>query len=342
MSAQASIDVVMQLAGHEATAGRFGEVASEHILLALLKLAELPLQELGGIAPGAGVVERLTTEIQALRGELADRGIDSTHARRRLRAELGRGTAEHRHGPIHRSDAAKRAFDKSAKLAHKERASAMTAVHLLKALLANPTPAMVKVLGEDACKKDAKRGPSPLLDRYGKDLTELAKEGKLAAVENRQAETKALLEFLASSKKPAAFLVTDSNKLARDVVVATATAISGGNAAPSLKDCRILDISDTCRPDTAEGLARLQGILEEAAAFSSIVLLLPTITDLPPEANGWLTAMRTSIEQRQAKIICQESPDAYAALLAIDSAWKRFAQPIWLREQVGDEIPQEL
>jgi ATP-dependent Clp protease ATP-binding subunit ClpC len=331
----------MQLAGQEAVAGRAGEIRPEHILLALLKLAELPVRELGGVASGADAIGQVTGEVQALRDDLARRGVDSTQARRRLRAELGRGTCEHSPSPIHRSEAAKRAFGEAARLAHEEHASTMAAIHLLKALLANPTPAMVKVLGDGACQKAAGHGASPLLDRYGKDLTRLAREGKLTAVQGRSAETEALLGFLASNSRPVAFLVTESDDVARGVVVAAAGAISCGKAAPSLKDYRILDVSDICRPDTAEGLARLQGMLKEAAS-SNIVLLLPAITNMARKVNEWVTVLRTSIEERQAKIICRVSADAYAAMLARDPAWKRLAQPIWLRERADYEVPQEL
>jgi len=338
MDMSASAQVAVRLAGQEAIAGHFGEIGVEQLFLALMKLSELPVKDLGGIA---GAVGELTAEVQALRHELIGRGIDGTLVRRRLRAELGRGACKRPPNPIHRSGAAKRAFEVAARLAHEERAPAMTAVHLLRALLASPTPAMVKVLGA-AARPSGAGAAKPLLDRCAKDLTRLAKEGKLAAIQGRQAETKALLGFLASGGRSTAFLVTDPGDVARDVVIAAAVAVSGGAGGPSLKDCRILDVTQACRPDAPDGSANLQGILEEVAGSSSIVLFIPPVVDTRRESKELVAALRASIEKLQAKIICRVSADAYAAILAGDSAWKRLAQPIWLRERVGDEVPQEL
>jgi len=337
MSRPASIVSLMKLASQEAIAGRFGEISPEHLLLALLKLAELPLQEIQGMGPGLAGMEQLAKEVQSLRDELAGRGIDSTQVRRRLRAELGRGTRERPTSPMHRSVAARKAFEDAAKLAHEQRVPGITAVHLLRSLLADPTPAMVKVLG-----KGAGMTACPLLDRCAKDLTQLAQEGKLTPDRGRQAETKALLGSLAANSRPAAFLITDSDDLARDVVIATAAAVSGSTAAPSLKDCRILDVSEACRPDAPGSQADLQGVLDEAAGSSSIILFVPPVVDTSQGPDQWAVVLRSGIEKRQAKIICRVSPDAYAAVLAGDPAWKRLAHPIWLLEHVPDGVPPEL
>jgi ATP-dependent Clp protease ATP-binding subunit ClpC len=338
-----SIELVMQVAGQEAVAGRFDEFRPEHLLLALLKLAEIPILELGGLAPGAEVIQQVAAEVQVVRRELATRGIDSTQARRRLRAELGRGACENVPRPMHRSEATRKIFDEAAKLAHAERSPVITVLHLLIALLANPTTAMVKVLGGGAFQKGAGQGKSPLLDRYGKDLTLLAKEGKLQDVQGREADTKALLWFLASTGRSAALLITDLHEVARDVVIAAAAAISGGKAEAGLKDYRILDISDTCQPDTPGGLANLQAMLEEAAASSNIVLFVPAVdAHAERKPNERVNLLRAGIEKRRAKIICRASAEAYSALLAPDTAWRRLTQPIWLRERVDDTMPQEL
>ena len=343
MRMAATIELVMQVAGQEAGAGRFDEVEPEHLLLAILKLAEIPILELGGLAPGAEVVQQITTEVQAVHRELATRGIDSTQARRRLRAELGRGACENVPRPMHRSETTRKTFDEAAKLAHAERSPAITVLHLLIALLANPTTAMVKVLGGGAFQKEAGQGKSPLLDRYGKDLARLAKEGKLPNVQGREAETKALFGFLASTGRFAALLITDFDEVARDVVIAAAAAISGGKAEVCIKDYRILDASGVCQSDAPDRLANLQGMLEEAAGSSNIVLFVPAVEgDTVRKPNEWGVLLRSSIEKRQAKLICRASAVAYSSLLTADTAWRRLAQPIWLRERVDDDVPQEL
>ena len=105
MKVSASIELVVQLAGQEAIAGRHKEIEPEHVCLALLKLAELPVEEADKIAPGSSAARELAAEVGAVREELQVRGVDTTEIRRRLRRTLGRGRNAYEGGPMHRSPA---------------------------------------------------------------------------------------------------------------------------------------------------------------------------------------------------------------------------------------------
>jgi ATP-dependent Clp protease ATP-binding subunit ClpA len=181
MRACPSVELLMQLATQEATSGRFKEIEPGHILAATLKFAELPVEEVDKMAPGSDAAKLLAAEVHAIRQELAGRFIDSKQARRRLRAELGRGNALHVRPPLHRSEASREVFDAATKLVENAGCEALKAQHLLEALLLSPTPVVIKVFGDALRTKTWKPGETPLLERFGRDLTRLAAEGKLPA-----------------------------------------------------------------------------------------------------------------------------------------------------------------
>ena len=86
MKVSASIELIWNLAARESIAGCFPEIGAEHFLQALLKFAELPVEDLDKVAAGPDAARLLAGEVQNVRAELAGRKIESTECRRRLRA----------------------------------------------------------------------------------------------------------------------------------------------------------------------------------------------------------------------------------------------------------------
>ena len=77
----------------------------------------------------------------------------------------------------------------AAKLADEAGGDALMAKHVLDALLATPTPAMAKALGEAVGPKAVRKpkgSKTPLLDESGVDLTAMAAEGKLSPPSGRR------------------------------------------------------------------------------------------------------------------------------------------------------------
>jgi ATP-dependent Clp protease ATP-binding subunit ClpA len=338
-----SIQVVIQLAGQEALAARFGEVVPEHILTALMKLVELPVQGLAESAPEA--VGQLTAEVHAIRHELSVRGIDSTQARRRLRAELGRGTCERGPGPVHRSQAAKRGFDDAARLAHEEHAPAMTAVHLLKALLASPTPAMVKVLGEAVAARAGTVGGTPLLDANGIDLAKVAAEDKLMLGPGKPADVKALCRSLVERSRTGILVIGEEEPVC-EAMAAAAKAIGRGTAPPALKGIRIVDVTGVraVNDDRQRAVDALGRMVDEAVNAGRIVLVLPPLPVSPRRDGGdsWITAIKSILADGKLTCLLPVTPEQYAAHIQQDRDWRRLAHAVWIGQAPSGEVPTEL
>ncbi|MBN2559619.1 MAG: hypothetical protein JXQ75_01635 [Phycisphaerae bacterium] len=241
MKISASIELVMQLAGQEAIAGKFKEIAPEHLLMGLLKLADLPVDEVGKIAPGSDVVEQLVSEMKSLRHALDARGVDTARARRGLRAALGKGDHKYEGGAVHRSAESRKLFDAAVRLMVEGGSEAFSVTHLLETILAAPTPAMVRELGDVAKDGHGEPAPMPFLDQHACDLTAIARDGGLADGLNRGVEAKALLQALGQGNRRSAVLVAEQLSAARAVVLSAAQAISVAQGPLELKGKRVLD-----------------------------------------------------------------------------------------------------
>lgn len=336
------IHVLMQLAGQEATVGRFGEILPEHVLLALMEVVDLPVR---GVVAGAGAAGESAAELHALHHELSSRGIDSTQARGSLRVELGRGTCQRPPSAIHRSEAAKRAFADAARLAHEEHAPAMTAVHLLKALLASPTPAMVKVLGGAVVGRSGPAGATPLLDGNGIDLTRMAAEDKLTLGPGKQAEVKALCRLLTERNRPG-ILVIGEEELVCEAMAAAARAIGRGTAPAALRGIRIVDVTGM-RPvndNQRQAVDALGRMVDEAIKAGRLVLVLPPLPESPRRNGGdlWVTAIKSILAEGKLTCLLPVSPEQYAAHIQQDRDWRRLAHAVWINQAPSGEVPTEL
>ena len=98
----------MSLAAHEAIEAGYPEITPAHLLMALCRVADAEVSE---AAPTVSM--EIQREFEAL-------GITPRRFRRRLRALLGHGGAQHQEGTIHRSPACRAVFTRAASIAAAE------------------------------------------------------------------------------------------------------------------------------------------------------------------------------------------------------------------------------
>lgn len=345
MKLSASVELLWQLAGQESVAAQFKEVEPEHFLAALLKFSELPVEELDKMAPGAEAAKVLATEVRAVRAALEERGVDTTRVRRELRARMGRGQTPYEGGQVHRSDASRAIFDAASKLADDAREETVTALHLLEAILAAPTPAMREVLGELKAPASG-QSAAPIMAELGRDLVRLAAEGSLRADKGRQAECKALLGHLAATERKAVLLLTESDEAARQVVEAAACAIAARESPAALKQKRIIDAS-TLKPVGQGGdqnVDKLSGLLAEAARVPEAILYVPAVESAGTGGAGarWVESVKSMGAAAQVQLICRVEPAAFDDLKKGDSAWKRLGYVMWIGAAAPKDLPMEL
>ncbi|MFW6119009.1 MAG: Clp protease N-terminal domain-containing protein [Planctomycetota bacterium] len=345
MKTSASIELIWNLAAREAIAAQSQEIEPEHFFEALMKFAELPVEEVRNLSPGAEVARELASEVEAVRQELASRSIDSTQARRGLRARLGTGEAQYDGGQMHRSQASRELFDAAARLADDLAGEALLANHFLLVLLESPTETISEVLGA-AGTGMPKPSDTPLLDDHGQDLTKMAAEGMLLGVEGRDAECKALCQALARKDTRSVLLIGDSDDAAKAVVMTLLNAVARRETPAVLRRRRFVDVSelDPYGPDGTEAVKGLEQLLAEAACADELVLLIPPLEAAREGEPGrqWIDQLSEVLAKRCPQCICRVAPDAFESHVKPDPKIQRAVRLMWIQAESASEIPWEL
>ena len=125
------------------------------------------------------------------------------------------------------------------------------------------------------------RIPTPLLDKYGRDLTAQAAQGKIGPAIAREREIRALARTLARSKKNNPLLLGDAGVGKTAVVEGLAYAIHEGTAPRSLLNRRIvqIEIGTLVAGTSLRGQfeERLIGIVDEAKNAGNVILFIDEI-----------------------------------------------------------------
>lgn len=344
MKLSAALDLVWQLAAQEAVNAAFAAIEPEHLLEAVLKFAELPRAEFEPAGIAAALARPLADEVGQIQAELAQRRIDSRTARRRLRVRLGQGN-QPAPGPaaIHRSPASRARFAAAGDLARQRGQAATGVAHLLAALLASPTPAMVEVLGP-ALNAGPARPPTPSQwIAPGRDLVPLAAAGRLPAPPDRQPECTALLQMWGQPRTRGVLLIGAAAAIGATVTaLAHALAMRPAEALPPLR--RLVDLGawPAEQPDQfPEGLPELLG---QAAGQEDLVLVLPAIRDEPDSAaqHAYRALLAHALRNKSPRCLCPVEPAAYRRWLEKDMTWQRLARAMWLRPAAAAGLPSQL
>ncbi len=128
------------------------------------------------------------------------------------------------------------------------------------------------------------RTPTPLLDKFGVDLVEQARQGKIGPAIGRDAEMRALARTLVRSKKNNPLLVGDSGVGKTAVVEGLAWAIANETAPVSMSERRIVQIElGTLVAGTSlrgQFEERMIGIVEEIKQAPDVILFIDEIHTL--------------------------------------------------------------
>ncbi|MFC1603662.1 hypothetical protein ACFL5F_01420 [Planctomycetota bacterium] len=350
MKKSASTEFMWQLAAQEAIAGHFQNIEPEHFCMALLKLSELPMEEVNKIVANSAVVRELAADVNTIRDELVARSINTTRTRRRLRKQMGKGNSTNDKGQIHRSKASRELMDVAAALAVEVGTKTLTPCHMLAAILSSPSEVLQVVLD---CKDKA--GTSvitklPHLAKHGVDLVQLAGEGRLLSGEGRKVEGKVIVRALADFGERCILIVTNDGDAAMQAVREAAVTIQSKQCPPALKQCRIVDVTSIeslQKKYASKPIDEFEGIVEKFVAETSsvdrFVLVWPAIQldRGTGNINRWAELLMKALASSSIRCICRITPRAYHKLVNKDSTWQLKAHVMWIRNESDREIPDE-
>jgi ATP-dependent Clp protease ATP-binding subunit ClpC len=174
---------------------------------------------------------------------------------------------------------------------------------------------------------------TPILDRYGRDLTKLAREGKLAPVIGREREIRMMTRTLMRTKKNNPLLIGDAGVGKTAIVEGLAYNIAQGSVPQPLRNRRIVQIEigallagTSLRGQFEE---RLIGILDEVRAHPEIILFIDeihTIVGAGDTVDSNLDAaniLKPALSRGEIACIGATTHEEYRSAIAQDAALER-------------------
>ena len=176
------------------------------------------------------------------------------------------------------------------------------------------------------------RVPTPLLDKYGRDLTKQASQGRIGPAIAREPEIRALARTLARSKKNNPLLLGDAGVGKTAVVEGLAYAIHEGTAPVSLRERRIvqIEIGTLVAGTSLRGQfeERLVGIVEEVKNAGVILFIdeIHTIVGAGDTIDSNLDAaniLKPALARGEIMCIGATTHEEYRRAIAQDPALDR-------------------
>jgi len=283
--------------------------------------------------------------------KLCAHGHDPKAVRDGLRAALGQGEAPPETKPQLTARAAAN-LQRAKALAAKEGTAQVEERHLLTAILDDDessfTLRTLAALGVDvqALLADL-TSATPILDRLGRDLTALAREGELDPLVGRKKELRQLARTLVRKKKNNPVLVGPAGVGKTAIVEGLAARIAAGRIPDELKDKRLVEIPTASLVSGTKYRGqfeeRLLGLINEVKRAGNIILFIDeihTILRAGAVAGGALDAaniLKPALARGDLRIIGATTTDEYRQYIAQDAALERRFQPVPVMEPTAEE-----
>ncbi|HEX2622256.1 MAG TPA: ATP-dependent Clp protease ATP-binding subunit, partial [Phototrophicaceae bacterium] len=193
--------------------------------------------------------------------------------------------------------------------------------------------------------------PTPLLDKYGRDLTAQAANGKIGPAIARETEIRAISRTLSRSKKNNPLLLGDAGVGKTAVVEGLAYSIQTGSAPPSLLNRRIvqIEIGTLVAGTSLRGQfeERLIGIVDEVKNSGNVILFIDeihTIVGAGDTIDSNLDAaniLKPALARGEIMCIGATTHEEYRRAIAQDPALDRRFRTIDI-EEPGEEDTLEI
>ena len=375
--------IAFSLAVYEAKALKSKFIDSEHLFLGLLKVEDILT---AGIEKVHNISESdwqdACGEIRKFRDILSERGFDPKKARRRLRKIIYESQEEKGEFSGHRTPRCREIFSiAEGFLLRQESYNQIRLRHLFVAVLSKESSLLdtlfsdlsidkndlLKIFAGDfvwrklqheeahseKVEEKGKKHPmptktrTPLLDKFGRDLTRLAKEGKLLPCIGRKEEIRKVAQILVQKRKNNPIVVGDAGVGKTCIIEGLAQRIIEPDASPNIRNFRIVELSmgsivagTKYRGEFEE---RLEMLIKEASSDPNIVLFIDeihTVVGAGAVSDGALDAsniLKPALARGTIRCIGAITTAEYRKYIEKDSALERRFQLVWVDEPTREE-----
>ena len=215
---------------------------------------------------------------------------------------------------------------------------------------------LLSAMGEDgnAGKEDLAQGrqtrggqsATPTLDAYSRDLTVLAKEGKLDPVIGREKEIRRVIQILSRRTKNNPCLIGEPGVGKTAVIEGLAQLIASGDVPDTIRGKRvvILDLSGMVAGSKYRGEfeERIKNVISEVTEAENVLLFIDEIHTIigAGGAEGALDAsniLKPSLARGELQLIGATTIDEYRKYIEKDPALERRFQPVTVEEPTEAE-----
>ncbi len=192
---------------------------------------------------------------------------------------------------------------------------------------------------------------TPMLDQYSRDLTALAKEGRLDPVIGRESETRRLVQILSRRTKNNPCLIGEPGVGKTAVVEGLAQKIIQGDIPGNLQEKRVLvlDLSGMVAGSKYRGEfeERIKRSLREVSQSGNILLFIDEIHTIigAGGAEGAIDAaniLKPALARGEIQIIGATTREEYRKYIEKDAALERRFQPVLVEEPDEEETMEIL
>ncbi|MBN1523517.1 MAG: ATP-dependent Clp protease ATP-binding subunit [Spirochaetales bacterium] len=192
----------------------------------------------------------------------------------------------------------------------------------------------------------ALKRPTPTLDEFSRDLTELARNGKLDPVIGRQREIQRVIQILARRTKNNPVLIGDPGVGKTAIVEGLAQRIVDASAPEVLIGKRVLtlDLASLVAGTKYRGEfeERLKRVMREIASSENIILFIDELHTIigAGGAEGAIDAsnmLKPSLSRGELQCIGATTLNEYKKYIEKDAALERRFQTIFVKEPTVDE-----
>lgn len=289
-----------------------------------------------------------------------DFNLDTTSIRRGIRELKGVGSFEPENHMVSRSKSCKVIFDDAGKIAESTNSDEVRCIHFLKALLNKPSDIIKTFFEEKGIdfeelktnldikpeSKKLKLSSNSILVKYGTNLTELAKEGKLTPVIGRDEELLQVVRTLNKRKKNNPLIIGEPGVGKTALVNGLAIKITDGSMKDFLKDKQIIEINMASlvagtkyRGEFEEKITKL---VNESKDNPEVILFVDEIHTIlgAGSGSGSLDAsniIKPALANGDLVMIGATTLQEYRKYFETDPAFERRFQPVVLDEPTPED-----
>ena len=214
---------------------------------------------------------------------------------------------------------------------------------ILSSLGVSPYEISTDILNDniDNKKNTQKETKTTLIDKYGKDLTELAENGGIDPVIARENEIERVIEILSRRSKNNPCLIGEPGVGKTAIAEGLALEIANGNVPENLKNKKIISLDLTCmvagtkyRGDFEE---RIKNIIDEVQENGNIIVFIDELHNIvgAGSAEGAVDAaniLKPSLARGDIRVIGATTLNEYRKYIEKDAALERRFQPVIVEE----------